>query len=89
MHFLERKLQCLGYDFTKVCSQGPKWQWSNIDSDNGLVPKKWQAIIWTNDDPVSKQIYSSHSQDELTLVEAVNHAESILGSMNIYTLNLF
>ena len=28
----------------------PKDQhYSNIGSDNGLAPTRWQAIIWTND----------------------------------------
>ena len=33
-------------NFTEVCSN---WQYSNIGSDNGLVPTRQHAIIWTND----------------------------------------
>ena len=36
-------------NLTEVCSRGPDLQYSSIGSDNGLVPVKWQAIIWNND----------------------------------------
>ena len=29
----------------------------NIGLDNGMVPKRWQAIILTNDDPIHLGIY--------------------------------
>ena len=34
---------------TEVCFYGSSWQWSVISSGNGLVPSRWQAIIWTNE----------------------------------------
>ena len=50
MHFLEWKYINFDYDFTEVCSQGSKLQYSSIGSDNGLALARWQAIIWTNGD---------------------------------------
>ena len=35
-------------DFTDVCSQRSNSQYSSIGSDNGLVPTRGQAIIWTS-----------------------------------------
>ena len=32
-----------------ICSQGSNQQEANIDSDNVLVPSRWQAIMWTYD----------------------------------------
>ena len=34
---------------SEVCSLGSNWQYPNIDSDDGLEPTRWQAIIWTSD----------------------------------------
>ena len=50
MYFLQ--WTCLNFDehFTEVCFKGSDWQYSIIGSENGLVPSRWQAIIWTNDD---------------------------------------
>ena len=36
-------------NFIEICSPGCNQQYSSIGSDNGLVPVRWQAIIWTND----------------------------------------
>ena len=49
-HFLERKCQNFDYNFTEVCSYESNWQYSSIVWDNGLVPTRRQAIIWSNDD---------------------------------------
>ena len=38
---------------------------NNIDSGNGLAPKRWQAIAWTNFDPVHWRIYATPRGDEL------------------------
>ena len=37
------------YNFTEICSSGSNQKYSGIGSDNGFVPTRWQAIIWTND----------------------------------------
>ena len=36
--------------------------------DNGLAPNRQQAIIWTNDDPVQRRIYTSLCLNELISV---------------------
>ena len=36
-----------------------QWTLSSIGSGNGLVLSRWQAIIWTNDDPVPWRIHAS------------------------------
>ena len=36
-------------NFIEIYSPGSNQQYSIIDSDNGLAPVRWQAIIWTND----------------------------------------
>ena len=40
-------------NFPDVCSQRSYCWWVSIGSGNGLVPDRWQAIMWTNDDIVS------------------------------------
>ena len=30
---------------------GVYWQYVSIGSDKGLTPQRWEAIIWSNDDP--------------------------------------
>ena len=50
--FLEWKVLYFDYTFTEVCSQGSNLQWTSIGSDNILAPKRRQAIIWTNADPI-------------------------------------
>ena len=42
------------------------WQSVSIGSGNGLAPNRWQAITWTNDDPVQWLIYASPGLSELT-----------------------
>ena len=46
--------------FTEIYSQMSNLQYSNIGSDNGLVPTRQQAIIWTNDDYFT-DAYMRHS----------------------------
>ena len=41
-------LQC-DSNFTENCSQESKYKLASIGSDNGLVPNRRQAIIWTNE----------------------------------------
>ena len=48
MHFLQWKCMNFGEDFTEVCSLESCQQYSIIGTDNGLVPNRWQAIIWTH-----------------------------------------
>ena len=38
----------------------------SIDLDNGLATNRWQAIIWTNADPIHWCIYVALRGDELT-----------------------
>ena len=42
-----------------------------IGSDNGLVPNRRQAIIWTNADPIHWRIYAALGGDELKATETV------------------
>ena len=44
----------------------PRIQYCSIGSDNGLVPARRQAIIWTND-LVYQRIYASLGLNELTI----------------------
>ena len=44
---------------------------SSIDNnpaglDNGLAPNRWQAIIWTNADPIHWHIFVALGGDEVT-----------------------
>ena len=51
MAWCERKVLWFDSNFTEVCSWVPNWQWRpSIALDNGLVPNRQQAIIWTNAD---------------------------------------
>ena len=52
MHFFHWKLLYFDSIFTEICPHGPNWQYGSFGSDNGIVPKRRQAIIWINDDPV-------------------------------------
>ena len=47
MHFLEWKSLYFNSNFTEMCSQQPKCQYAGIGSENGVVPNRQQAIIWT------------------------------------------
>ena len=40
-------------------------QYVSIVSYNGLALFRWQAIIWTNVDPVHRRIYAALQGDEL------------------------
>ena len=48
-HFLEWERLKFDLNFTENCSERSIWQYANIGSDNGLVPNRRQAIIWTSD----------------------------------------
>ena len=77
MHFREWKILYFDYNFTDVCSQGSNWQSSSISLDNGLAPNTWQAIIWTNADPINWRIYATLGGDELTQMFIVSVCESL------------
>ena len=68
-HFVNDIFTCISlneyWDFTEVCFQGSNQQYSSIGSDNGLVPTRWQAIIWTNDGLVYRRICASVCLNEL------------------------
>ena len=49
MHFLEWKFLYFDENVTEIFSPGFNQYYSSIDSDNGLVLARQQAIIWTND----------------------------------------
>ena len=66
MHFVEWKWENSDSSFTETCSQESNWQYTSISSANGLAPNGWQAITWTNDDPVHWRIYAALGGDELT-----------------------
>ena len=51
-----------------MCSLGSNWQYIIIGSDNGLVPNRRQAIIWTNAGVVNCRIYASLGLNELIWV---------------------
>ena len=51
--FLNENSRIFYSNFTEVCSIDNK---SSLVQGNGLVPIRWQAIIWTNDDPVESCI---------------------------------
>ena len=49
---------CTSIQISLICSQGSNYQYARIDSDNGLVPNRLQAITRTNAaDPVLWCIY--------------------------------
>ena len=45
--------------------QGSNWQQYTFGFDIGLVPKRRQAIIWTNADSIHCRIYAALGGDEL------------------------
>ena len=61
MHFLERN----DSNFIEICSQDSNWQYASIGLGNGLALNRWQAVTWTNDDPVHLRIYAALGGDEL------------------------
>ena len=52
-------------NFTGIYFYGSNWQQSSIGSDNGLVPNRQQAIIWTNDGLVHWCKYALLSLNEI------------------------
>ena len=64
MQHLEWTLIHLVWNFTGMCSLGSNLYYTNIGSDNGLAPNRWQAIFWTNNALVYK--YASVDLDELS-----------------------
>ena len=46
--FSSMKIFVFQFDFTEIYSQGLIWQQVSIDSGNDLMPKRQQAITWTN-----------------------------------------
>ena len=63
MHFRERNVLYFDWNFTEVCSLVSNWL--SIGLGNGLVPNRWQAIIWTTADPIHWRIYAGLGGDEL------------------------
>ena len=48
-----------------MCSLEYNWQYVSFDWDNGLVPNRWQASIWTTGDIDYWHIYVSLSLIDL------------------------
>ena len=67
VNFLEWKLLNFRYNFIEICSLGSNWQYYSIGSVNGLVPNRWQAIIWSNGGMFSWCIHVSLSLNELSM----------------------
>ena len=72
MHILGKWL-CIWFNFTEFCSFGCNWWWVIIDSGNGLVPNRHQAITWTNNDTIHGYIYASPGLNKLTHLPLVTH----------------
>ena len=51
--------------FIEMYSLGSNWQYVIIDSDNGLVPDRRQALIWTKDGLVYLRMYASLGLNDL------------------------
>ena len=64
MHILWKWL-CICFNFTEFCSFGCNWWWVIIDSGNGLVPNRHQAITWTNNDTIHGRISASPGLNKL------------------------
>ena len=60
------------------------WTWISIDSGNGVVPNKRQAITWTNCDSVNRRIYAALGGDELITFHAINGAVCIQLTLSAY-----
>ena len=58
---LDKMAEYLGtiFSINQICFLGSYSQECIICLDNGLVPKKRQAIIFNNDDPVQRPIYAA------------------------------
>ena len=65
-HFLRRHFEnewkCINFyiDFTQICFYGYNQQYYSTGADNGLVPSRRQATIWTNDGQFT-DAYMCHS----------------------------
>ena len=70
--FLYEKVR-ISLDFTEIWSYGSNQQYSNIGSDDGLVPTRRQAIIWTNDGTCYQRIYASLGLKELKGISNVRY----------------
>ena len=68
--FFQSKCMNFASDFTQICSQGSNQQNSSSGSDNGLVPIRRQAIIWTNYGLVYWRIYASLGLNELKTIRS-------------------
>ena len=66
MRFLEWKSSYYDWSATEICSPRFNQQHASICPDNGLTPKKWQAIMWTDDGLVYCRIYTPLDHDEFT-----------------------
>ena len=53
MHFLEWKSLYFDFNLSEICSQIFNLHWVGINSGDGSVLKRQQAITWTNVDQVS------------------------------------
>ena len=71
MHFLEWKCLNFHWYFTEIYSLESNWQDISTGPDNGLMPNRWQAIIWTNGGLVYWHIYGSFGVIELNTSSAV------------------
>ena len=63
--FLNENIRILIQFSLKFVPNGPIDNIPAIGLDNGLAPKRWQAIIWTNADPVHRCIYAALGGGEL------------------------
>ena len=57
MYFLEWKLDNYDSNVIEICSNESNWKYASIGSGNCLAPKRRQAIIWTNAEPIHWRIY--------------------------------
>ena len=55
-------------NFSEICSQRSNEQHTSIDSDNGLVPNRRQAIIWFDYGLIYWLKYASLHPDELRCI---------------------
>ena len=50
--------------YADICSEMVLSAINSIGSVNGLTPRRWQAIIWTNEVLIYWRIYASHGLGE-------------------------
>ena len=55
--------------------------------NNGFAPNKWQAIIWTNADPIHWSVYVAQGGDELTHL-TLGCAEAMIQVYSLFKLIL-